>query len=224
MIARAPARAGAAALLLLLLYVLAGEVLGAWVGLYFDAWGERERFGSARDQQEWQQVERGLDAGLRFWPWKSSLHLDAARLQLHALRGGFRDEHEVGRAVVARVADVPGHQDGERVALRLRGHLLLGDAGAAAEQVRQLREIAPYTREHWHLLAPFAANRALDAPALRPVARDIIAWYAGWDAPALRVMARRSIAVSAFLPADFPRTPARDDAGTAPAAAATPSR
>lgn len=194
-------RAGVAGLLLLLLYVVTGELIQGWVGLHFDAWSERRVFGNERDQREWQRVQRVMVVAQRNWPWKTSLHYDAARLQLFAVRGSFIEREAAGRAVLDHLRRMRATPGGAQLLMEAQAHLLRDDVESFESTVQKLRLQAPYDRVYWRPLAVQTAERALAQPAFQPAAREIIAHYGSFDQHQLRTLAKRSIAVRVFQPA-----------------------
>lgn len=170
------------ALLLVMAYVVAGELLQGWVGLHFDAWRERPAFGGERDRLEWQRVERGLGVAQSAWPWKISLYRDAARLQLYGAYGGFVGAADAGAAVLDAVDHVAARRapDGDLLALEVRGCLLYGDYAGAADAVARLKRVAPHARHYWQPLVRMLTALAKHDPDARALALDVQTHYAGW--------------------------------------------
>lgn len=199
---RTPAMLAGAVLTALLLYVLAGELLQAWAGLHMDAWSEQGHFGSDRDRVEWQRVRNALDAASRGWPWKTSLLIDSARVDLFAGYAGFVPPTRVGERVLAALARAKAQrlEDGEMLVLELRGHLLVHDVDGARAALLRLERAAPQARVYWQPLVMRLCDFALGAPEFQPLAREAVAYYAGWDGAQLTAMVRRQASVAAFLP------------------------
>lgn len=173
-------RSAAGALLATLLYVVAGELLQGWTSLHLDAWQSRPAFGSERDRVEWQRVLRGADTAQEFWPWKTSLYRDAARIQLFGVRGGFVSESDGGSAllVAIRQATARSSVDGELLILEIRGDVLVRDYPAASAALQRLKKVAPHARHYWQPLVRMLAARSVQDPALQAIADDARAHYA----------------------------------------------
>lgn len=199
------ARAAVVALLVLLLYVVVGEALQGWVGLHFDVWRERQIFGNERDRREWQRVDRALGFAVKGWPWKVSLHYDAARLQLFAVRGAFIEREDAGEAVLASLGNMRGTHSGPRLVMTAQAHLLRDDLEAFAAAVEALKAQAPHDRVYWHPLVLQTAEHALGHPAFQTQARVVLAHYATFDERQLRVLAKHFVSVRIFQPQPAPK-------------------
>lgn len=195
-------RIGVATLLTALLYVVVGELVQGWAGLHFDAWQTRVVFGNERDRVEWERVEDGLQAACLYWPWKTSFHRDYARLQLFGVRGGFVEEKEAARVILAAVgrAAESSVENGEDLLLATKAHLLSDDVAGFRVTTRRLRAVAPHDRVYWQPLVVLTAERALGAPDWQLPAREVTAYYASWDEQQLMEISRRVVAVRTFLP------------------------
>ncbi len=199
---RAPVVALGAVIAALLLYVLAGELLQAWVGLHTDAWSERRDFGREGDEAEWQRVRNVLATAQRGWPWRTAFYIDGARVELFGLHGGFLPEAEAGARVLAamRQARQQRTEDGELLALEVRGHILVNDVAGARDAVQRLRLASPHGRVYWKQLTGFVCEYALGEAAFQPLARDVVAYYGSWDKSELQRMAKQRLAVRVFAP------------------------
>lgn len=205
---RAPAVLTGALLAAVLLYVLAGELLQVWVGLHMDAWSERASFGSERDRTEWQRVRNALDVASRGWPWKTSLLIDSARVDLFGDYAGFVPPQRAGAQVLDALARAKARrlEDGEMLALEMRGQLLRNDVDGARAAMLRLQRAAPQARAYWQPLVMTLCEYALGEPGFQPLAREAVAYYAGWDGPQLAGMVQQQPAVAAFLAAAAPAT------------------
>ncbi len=195
-------RAGVAgALLALLVYVSAGELLQAWVGLHFVAWDNRPHFGSENDRSEWQRVQRGIHFAQQAWPWKTSLHRDAARLQWFGARGRFVADENAGRAMLVATQRAATHstENGALLLLEAQGNMLLGDAEGLRNAARRMKVAAPHEPIYQEPLLLQAARQSVLKPSLAPVAREIIADYAAREPARFASLAKRSIAVRLLL-------------------------
>jgi hypothetical protein len=172
-----------AALLLACTYVVAGEFLQGWVGLHFDAWRDRDSYGTEQDLREWQRTGRALDLALRGWPWKTSLYRDAALWQLYGAYGGFRRGPDAGEAVLEAVdrAALRALPDGRVLLLEVRGCLMVGDYAGAEDAVARLKMQAPYAQPYWKPLSRLVSAYARRDPELQPLADDINAHFARWQ-------------------------------------------
>lgn len=200
----------AAALATVLLYVVAGELLQAWVNLHTDSWSERGPFGAREsDRAEWQRVQNAVAFGQQGWRWKTSLHLDAARVALFGAQAGYLAPDAAGRAVLVATAEARRRsaENGQRLALEARGYLLTANHAGLRGTLEELKRSAPHARIYWRPLVHLLCEFALGDPAMQPLARDAVAWYANWDAAELRRLARAQASVRAFLPAGFAMPP-----------------
>lgn len=178
-------RSGAALVLALVLYVAAGELVQAWVGLHIDAWRARPAFGNETDRGEWLRVANAVEGATQIWPWKASFHHQNARVQLHALRGNFRRPPDIGESMLASVdrAAAMGAVSGELLLLETRGCLLVGDYTGVEDAVLKLRQVSPYGRTYWQRLRLMLTQAAAQDSALDQVAADVSAYYENWLLP-----------------------------------------
>lgn len=204
---RAGRLAGAALLLVLLLYMLAGECFQAWVRLYLDTWQKQRYQPIEQPYAEWARVQGSLDRALSFWPWKQSLYRDAVRVQFFGESFGHLMAQEAGAAALDYL-DRSGAMvsSGEMLMLRTQAHLRRGDAVAMAATIEELRRHAPHERAYWYPLLLETAEQAMIQPDLEPVSRGMIAYYATFDLALLRPLVRYSPAMRAMLPVELRET------------------
>jgi len=199
-------RGAAAVLLALVLYVASGELVQAWIGLHIDAWRERPAFAGAADRAEWSRVAQASEGATQLWPWKASLQQQFARVQLYALRGGFRRAPDIGETMLEAVdrAGALGASNGDLFLLEARACLLIGDVMGVEDAVLGLRRVSPHGRSYWQRMRRLLTQAALEDPALVPVADEVNAYYEDW---LLRRRGDADAAPARHTPA--PATPAR---------------
>ncbi len=207
---RLPVLCAGSAVVVLLLYVLAGELLQMWVGLHLNAWAERAAFSREQDRAEWQRVRDTLQVATGLWPWKTSLLLDSARTELFGYYAWLESPEQAGSRVLAAMTKAKSQrvEDGEMLVLTLRGHVLSNDVDGARAAMMRLQKAAPHARAYWQPTVVFLCEDAMNEPDFQPLAREAVAYYIQWDEAALRGMAQRSVAIKMFLPVSGSAVPA----------------
>lgn len=198
-------RSFAALALLACCYLLAGQLLVTWTDLHFDGWAAARNPDPDRRASEWARVSRTVEAALPLWPWKTSLHLSAARLQLFGGYNGHAPPGEAGMAALGHLDTVHAQStlEGEQLVLEIEAWMLARDPEAMLDAVRELRRVAPAENHFWRQLMVLATSRALSDVGLRPVVREIVAHYTQIAPGDVAWLAHRVVAVRVFLPPGF---------------------
>lgn len=186
-------------------YLLAGQLLVTWTDLHFDAWAAARKPDVEQRGREWARVSQVVEAALPLWPWKTSLHMSAARLQLFAGYNGHRPEGEAGLAALAHLDTVHAQstREGDQLVLETEAWMLARDPDAMLESVQELRRVAPSENHYWRQLMVLATTRALGDVPLRPVVREIVAHYTQIAPVDVAWLAYKVVAVRVFLPPGF---------------------
>lgn len=165
-----------------LLYIVTGELLQGWASLHFQAWSQRPAFGNERDRAEWERMGNAIGLLERGWSWKATTHRDRARWHLYGAMGGFRSEADAGEGVLEAVdrALLRAQPTGYLLTLEARGCVMVGDYAGAADAVARLKQVAPYAQPYWQSLVHQFVARAVTDSDLRPIAKDVSAWYEPW--------------------------------------------